>query len=324
MAGTPWERLTEWDRALLQRREIGPAEWAVINKATPDDFKGMRFLTPEAIIGTGEPGAREIATKVLALIRDETAHAVIQPDLVTQTARTFNGTQAGTGLGELARAVMLFKSFPFAMITRHWRRMVDAPVVSDGSAPVMANRLAYGGGLILSTTALGAISVQALQVLRGQDPHDMTGPHALKFWLLAFATGGGAGFYSDLLTRDSTEDRGAWDAVGKTLGGPVIGDVAELYSLTKGNVDQALAGKPTHAGAEALRFAQGHAPLINLWYAKAAVDHTVMHHLQENLSPGYLEKMRRRAEKEWGATSWWQSGQALPDRAPNLAKAFGG
>lgn len=323
MAGTPWENLTQWDRALLERRGVTTEDWSVINQARVDDFNGMKFLTPDSIMNTGHERGHEIASKVLSIVRDEIQYAVIKPDLTTQAARTWNGTQAGTGLGEFARSTMLFKSFPFAMVTRHFRRLLDMPAVTDGSAPVMANRLVYSGALILAGTALGAIANQGVQVVLGKDPIDMFGPHAAKFWAQAFATGGGLGFYGDLLMRNSTEDRGAWDSVGKTLGGPVISDMADLYSLTKGNIDQYIAGKPSHAGAEMARYAQGHLPYVNLWYAKAAVDHAVMHSLQESLSPGYLERMRSRAEKDWGQGFWWQPGAMDPSRAPDLGVAFG-
>jgi hypothetical protein len=323
LAQKSWGDVSQWDRALLERRGIGADEWAVINRAQMDELHGMQFLTPDSIVNTKDPRAVEIATRVLGLIRDEAEYAVIKPDLITRGTQTWGGTQAGTGLGELARAVMLFKSFPIAMITRHWRRMIDAPTVSDGSAPVMANRVMYGAALTISGMALGAISNQAFNILTGKDPVDMTGPHAARFWAGALATGGGFGFYGDLVLRDTTTDRSAWDAVGKVLGGPVVGDIADLYSLTKGNVDQALAGKQTHFGAEAVRFGRSHLPYLNLWYARAAVDHAGLHALQENLSPGYLSKLQQKAHKDWGSDYWWVPGSGLPSRGPDLSRAVG-
>jgi hypothetical protein len=49
------------------------------------------------------------------------------------------GQQAGTWGGELARTVMQFKSFPIAMFTRHWARMLEGDHGADG-APLLANR----------------------------------------------------------------------------------------------------------------------------------------------------------------------------------------
>ena len=323
LAAKKWGDIGEWDRALLERRGIDEQDWAIANAADLAEHHGLKFLTPDSIVATGHERGLELATKVLALIRDESEFAVIKPDLLTKGAQTWNGTQAGTGLGELARSVMLFKSFPIAMITRHWRRMLDAPQVGDGSMPMLANRVAYMGALTTSTMALGAISLQSVQIANGKDPIDMHGEHAPKFWLQALAIGGGGGFYSDLVTRDTNDDRGAWDAVGKTLGGPVIGDLADFYALTKGNIDQALAGKRTHAAAEGIRFARSHLPFINVWYGKAAIDHMGLHALQENLSPGYLSKMKQKAHKDWGQDFFWPPGTGGPARAPNLPAAVG-
>jgi hypothetical protein len=222
-------------------------------------------------------------------------------------------------VGELARLTMQFKSFPIAMISRHWRRMLDGGQGMDG-APALANKAAYGAALLLTTTALGAMVFQAKQLKDGKDPVNMTTP---KFWVRAAAQGGGAGFVGDILLGDTTDDRGQLDSLGRLALGPTFGSIADLYELTKGNVDEAMAGKDTHVGAEALRFAKGHTPIVNLWYLKAAMDHLLLHGIQENLSPGYLRRIENKAKKDWGQEWWWQPGEATPDRAPDLT-AVGG
>jgi hypothetical protein len=222
-------------------------------------------------------------------------------------------------VGELARTTMQFKSFPTAMMSRHWRRILDAPQGLDG-APALANKAAYTAALLLTTTALGAIAFQTKQVVQGKDPVDMTTP---KFWTRAAAQGGGAGFVGDLILGDTTQDRGQLDTLGRLALGPSFGSLADVWELTKGNIDEAIRGKDTHAGAEALKFAQGHAPLVNIWYGKAAFNHMFMHSVQENLSPGYLDRMRKRAAKDWEQDYWWEPGEAVPERAPDLS-AVGG
>ena len=323
LAGKEWGEISQWDRILMERHGVTADDWAIVRKAQTEERYGIPMLTPDSIVATGHERAYQVADKILGLIKDETSYAVIKPDLMTRTVQTWNGTQAGTGLGEFARATMLFKSFPIAMITRHWRRMMDMPTVTDGSAPWLANRGVYMGALMVSTTALGAISLQASNIVKGRDPINMFGEHGFKFWLQAFAIGGGGGFYSDLLTRDSSQDRSAMDAIGKGVGGPVLGDLSSLYQLTKGSLDDKLAGKKTHAAAEGLQMARSKVPYLDLWYAKAALDHAGMHALQENLSPGYLGKMQAKAQKDWGTASWWRPGTGLPQRAPDLGKAFG-
>lgn len=325
MSRTEWGKLSEWDRALMERRGLTADDWAVMQRAKPTEFSGSEHLTPEAIHATGDPRANEVVAKVLGLIQDEGEVAVINPDLATRAATTLGGTQSGTIRGELARSVMQFKAFPLAMVSRHWRRVLDAPQVGDGSAPMLGNRVAYTGALLVSTTALGAIALQAKQVIQGKDPIDMTGEHATKFWLKALAQGGGLSIVGDTLLNDPGGSPGgmAGGAV-KTALGPVIGNWADaVLKLGAENVWQAAAGKPTHAGAETLTWAKSNLPLINIWYAKAAIDHMGLHALQENLSPGYLSKMKQRAKKEFGQDFWWSPGTGAPKRAPDVPKAVG-
>jgi len=320
MRGTDWGNLAEYDQWRLSQHGITPEDWAVIQAAQPVVHNGAEFVTPDAIYATNDPRAGEVVAKYLGMLSDESEVAVLNPDLATRAISTAGAQSAGTIPGELWRAVMQFKSFPIAMISRHWRRALDTPQGLQG-APVLANRLAYAGAMLVSLTALGAIAFQAKQVVAGKDPVDMTTP---KFWTKAVAQGGGLGFAGDILLGDTTEDRSPLDSFGRLLLGPSFGSAADLYELTKGNVDEALAGKPTHAGAEALRFARGHAPLVNLWYGKAALDHAGLHALQESMSPGYLARIRAKARHDWGGQDyWWPPGTGLPDRAPSFADLAG-
>jgi hypothetical protein len=313
-----WADLSEWDRTHLQRKGLTEEDWSVITQAKLTPFKGMDHLTPESIMATGDARAQEVVNKVLGLITDESEYAVLNPDLATKTIQSLGGMQTGTHRGEIARSVMQFKSFPVAMITRHWRRAFDAPQGLDG-APALANRTAYSAALMLSLTGLGAIAFQNKQLVSGRDPIDMTTP---RFWLKAFTQGGGAGFLGDVLLRDSTDDRAPQQGLFELLG-PTAGSLAQIYSLTKGNLDEAAAGKDTHLGAEGLQFARGHLPFTSLWYAKRSLDAAFLHQLQENLSPGYLQRQKAKAMKDWNQRMYWEPGQALPGRAPDFTQVAG-
>jgi hypothetical protein len=319
LAKTDWGQLVEYDRWRLESKGIDAADWDVIRRAQPAQFRGQDMITPDGIYATGAPRASEVAAKYLGMLSDESEVAVLNPDLATRAVTTWGGSQTGTLNGELARAVMQFKSFPIAMMSRHWRRMLETPQGLEG-APMVANRLAYAGAMMASLTALGAIAFQTKQLVSGKDPVDMTSP---KFWGRAVAQGGGLGFFGDMLLADTTEDRGQLDTLGRSLLGPAFGSAADLWELSKGNIDELIAGKDTHAGAEAVRFARGHLPLLNLWYAKAAIDHAGLHALQENLSPGYLSRMRSKAQKDWKQDYWWEPGAGTPDRAPSFEEIAG-
>lgn len=320
MRGTDWANLAEYDQWRLSNAGLTPDDWAVIQRVVPETHNGAEFVTPDGIYATGDPRAGEVVAKYLGMISDESEMAVLNPDLRTRALTSGGGASVGTVGGELARTLAQFKSFPFAMISRHWMRMLETPQGLDG-APALANRLAYSGALLVSLTALGAIVFQNKQIITGKDPVDMT---TAKFWTRAFAQGGGLGFAGDILLGDTTDDRSPMDSFGRLLLGPTWGSAADLYELTKGNIDEKLAGKDTHIGAEALRFARGHAPLVSLWYGKAALDHAGLHALQENLSPGYLSRIQSRARRDWDQEYFLPPGASFDDmRAPDFSAAFG-
>ena len=324
MAKTDWARLTEWDRHLLEAKGITDADWQVITKAQLTSFGGKDHLTPESIHATGDARSSEIVSKVLGLIQDESEFAVMNPDLATKAIASGGGMKRGTIPGELARSMMQFKSFPIAMISRHWRRMLETPTITDGSAPIMANKLVYSGAMLLTTTALGAIALQAKQMVSGKDPIDMQGEHATKFWLKSLAQGGGLSIVGDLLLNDpGSSASDAFRGLAGTFMGPAISTVAQGVGIAQENIWKASKGQQTHAAAETINLARANLPYINLWYAKSALDHMGMHALQENLSPGYLSKMKQRARSDFGQDFWWQPGTGAPDRAPDFAKAVG-
>lgn len=315
---TDWGDLTAYDKWRMESKGLTEDDWQIIQQAQPVAHRGADHITPDAIYATGDPRAGEVVAKFLGLITDESEAAVLNPDLATRAIVTAGGSQRGTIDGELWRSMAQFKSFPIAMISRHWRRMLETPQGLEG-APMTANRLAYAGALMVSLTALGAVAFQTKQLVSGKDPVDMTTP---KFWTRAVAQGGGLGFMGDILLGDTTDDRGKLDTLGNMVLGPSFGSAADLFELTKGNIDEWRAGKDTHAGAEALRFARSHLPLVNLWYAKAALDHFALFALQENMSPGYLGRIQGKARKDWGQDFWLdpQSGEM---RAPDLSAIAG-
>lgn len=295
-----WGKLTEYDRWRMESKGLTEADWEVIRAAQPVMHRGSEHITPDAIYATGDPRAGEVVAKYLGVIADESEVAVLNPDLATRAIVTAGGSQRGTIDGELWRSMAQFKSFPIAMMSRHWRRMLETPQGLQG-APMMANRLAYAGAMMVSLSALGAIAFQTKQLVSGKDPVDMTTP---KFWGRAMSQGGGLGFMGDILLGDTTDDRGKLDTLGSMMLGPSFGSAAELFELTKGNLDEWRAGKDMHAGAEGLRFARGHLPMVNLWYGKAALDHMGLYALQENMSPGYLGRIQGKARKDWGQDYW--------------------
>jgi hypothetical protein len=329
--GKAWGQLDEWDRYLMQRKGIGEDDWAIITQAKPTERNGNLYLTRDAVAGVDAPGAQQAASKWLAFVNDESQFAVINPDMATRAIVTAGGMPAGTIRGEAARCFWQFKSFPLAMLTRHWRRVFETPQGLEG-APLgygaqsklgaRVNQVAVLAGLNVTLMMIGALVMQNKALVQGKDPYDMT---MGRFWMRAMAQGGGAGYVGDLLFKDPTEVSGSniEQGVG-SVAGPVAGAVAGLVGdLGVVNAWQAAKGKDTKIAAESLRWANSQLPYVGLWQTRAAWEHWFLHNAQEAVNPGYLQRMQRKAMKDWGQAYYWAPGQALPDRAPDWAHAVG-
>lgn len=258
---------------------------------------------------------RDAVTRLLGVVLEETDMAVIRPG-ASDKFLTGAGMERGTWKGELTRSFFLFKSFPLAMIARHWMRGMGMETAGG--------KAAYLGSLIVGTTILGAVSQTVNDLLSGKDVrnYNPTKEHGIKNWMAAFLKGGSLGLYGDFLFSGATQHSQA-GPIASALG-PVAGLVEEAFKISQGNIVQTLQGKDTNFGAEAVRFIKGNTPGANLWYAKAALDHIIFHQMQEYFSPGYLAQMQRRAQKEFGQQYWWTPGTGVEGmRAPNLARAVG-
>jgi hypothetical protein len=332
--GKGWADLDEWDQHLLQRKGISEDDWSVISRAQAENVRGVDYLTPSAIVATGVDGARQIATKWGAFVSDEAQFAVINPDQATRGIATGGALQAGTIKGEAWRAAMQFKSFPMAMISRHWRRMSETPQGLEGapmgygadtSAGATANRVAMFAAFNVSLTLLGAAVLQVKSLLQGKDPMNMDpeDEHGRKFWAKALAQGGGMSFVADALLADPADgNTRTWE---NKLGlmGPVAGSVGGLLDVGPENLRQWLQGKNTNLGPEALRWINSNLPGVSLWQIRTLWQRAVIDQAQEALNPGYLSRMKQRAQKDWGSSWWWSPGEVAPDRAPDLEKIGG-
>lgn len=308
------------DNRILLSKGITDADYSVWKLAALEDWGGGNdtMLTPDAIYripdaalaSMGDPATlrQNAATRLLGVVLEETDVAVIEPG-AKERAMMMTGLQRGTWKGELTRSFFLFKSFPIAMMTRHIQR--------GWSMPTGTGKAAYLSTLIASTTVMGAVSMQISDMLAGRDPRDVTDP---RFGIAAMLKGGSLGLYGDFLFSESS--RYGQSPFAAALG-PVAGLAEDVLKLTQGNLMEAAQGKDTNAGAEAVRFVKGNTPGANLWYAKGALDHLIFHQLQEYFSPGYLRKMKRRSEKEFGQKYWWEPGEPVPERAPDLTAMAG-
>ncbi|MFC0666797.1 hypothetical protein ACFSKY_22705 [Azotobacter chroococcum] len=316
------------DRRLMQARGITDQDWSVWRLAQPEDWRGAgdQVLTagsiyriPDADLaalsaqsGVSPTRLREqAATKLLGMVLDETNMAIPGPG-AREKAFMHGNNQRGTWSGEFMRSFWQFKSFSVSMISKHFRRAM-AQQTGWGKA-------GYGAALLASLTVLGAIALQLNEVASGKDPRNMLDDSAggipgLGFGMAAMLKGGALSLYGDFAFSNLTQ--GGTSALA-AFGGPLAGDLETLLNLRGMTANAVEKGDVSNVGARLIQLTKGHLPGANLWYTKAATDHLIFHQLQEYFSPGYLSRMERRAQREFGQSYWWEPGEASPSRAPNL------
>lgn len=296
----------------LEAYGINETDWKIWQAAEPETWRGQKMLTPESISrldGYTEREINDAIGKMLGYIQEESEFTAVQPGLMTR-ATIRQGTQAGTFGGEALRHTMLFKSFGVAMMERHWKRIARM----ESNQGKLAYSAAIASGLLLS----GALTNQLMDIMNGRDPRDMT---SKEFWLKAALRGGGLGILGDTFyTGLGGENAGGQPNLTGLLG-PVTGTAADI-GMTLGSAFKKKT-EPADVGANLLRIGYQNTPFIRSWYIKSVFEHAVLHDLQEQLSPGYLRRMERKAQRDFNQQFWWRPGAAEPRRAPNIGAATG-
>ena len=326
-------KLDEHDNRILLSKGVTDEDWLVWRAAQPEKWGGNdTVLTPDAIYAvpdadlapilrsvglTPSPQAaaalrRNAALRLIGAVSEEIDMAVVTPKNI-EREMFGGGLQRGTWKGELMRSVFLFKTTPLAVVLRHWKRGL--------AQPTRAGKAAYIASLIATTTVVGAFTLQLKELIAGRDPKNLNPfeEGGVKNWVQAFLNGGSFGIYGDFLFSGTTRHESS--PLGAALG-PVASLVEQMFNLTQGNIVQAAQGKDTKFGAELIRFGKQNIPMANLWYAKTALDQMIFNDLQEYVSPGYLSKMKRRMEKEFGASYYWDP-KTGDIRAPDVGRMFG-
>ena len=250
---------------------------------------------------------RHASTMLLGHVLEETGMGVMDTG-ARERAGMFLGTQAGTVPGELMRAAMLFKSFSFSMMQKHWARAASMPTATDTAH--------YVARLVVMGTVMGALATQLRNLVGGKDPANIAEP---QFWAESLLRGGGLGFYGDFLYSEATQHD---TTLIPALMGPLATELEGVKQLTIDAAFKKARGERTDEGAKLLRFAKGNIPFLNMWYTQAALDHLVWNDMQEAASPGYLDRTQAKAYANRGTTWWWQPGEQTPSHGPDFAKAW--
>jgi hypothetical protein len=130
------------------------------------------------------------------------------------------------------------------------------------------------------------------------------------------------GIYGDFIYGVNQTRYGSGPIV--AVSGPTIGPLLEMGLVQPlSEAKRAIEGKETHLLAKEFQDLKGFVPFGNVWYAKAALEHLVFQQVLDMLSPGYIQNLRQRQAREYGASWWWEPGELTPERAPDLGRAIG-
>jgi hypothetical protein len=303
-AGKAFSDLHPGAQRVLGQYNIGPKEWDVIRASELHTSGGAKYLLPENI------GDKKIADQWRTLITDQTSYSQLEPDAKTR-AMMLNviGGQAGTMKGEIARSVLLFKSFNAAFMTKtigrelfgrgfeydnaSWHNVFDALRGGrNGEQAALAN-------VVLIATAFGYASLLAKDLSKGiapQDPSTLTNPQRVALIMRAAQQGGGAGIYGDFLLGQANRAGGG---IGDTILGPVVGRGTGAAQWIVKIIDESRKGevKPD-VGAGLFKGLESAVPGNNLFWARWGLDYMINYRVQEALNPGFLARREAQMQRD--------------------------
>jgi hypothetical protein len=225
---------------------------------------------------------RSLEVRLRGFFADELGFAFIETDARTRR-QMYQGTSAGTITGEIYRFITQFKAYPIAFTNRVLGRSLYS-YTPDERLLQTKNLGALIGGMIV----MGYLSMTAKDFVKGYGPRD---PEKPATWLAALAQSGGAGIYGDFLFAQSNR---FGNAPAEALLGPTGATAARFISLSQLTRDgDAKLG-------DWINFALQNTPIINMWYAKPALDLLILNSLREAYAPGFIARQQERNRKDFG------------------------
>ena len=297
---TEWEALDAGFRAMMERNGIVKREWDQFRSTEVLEYEGAVFANFNA----------DESLKFQSMVLQETDIAVPSPDARVRSVMTM-GQQRGTPEGEFYRSFFAIKSFPITIAMTHMTR--------GWYAGSQASRAKYLGSLLVTTTALGAIALQAKDIVAGRDPRALNKDGGMipdrDFLTAAMLQGGGLGIFGDFVFADTSRfGKGLFE----TLAGPSFDTADRFVRFTKGTVRSVISDEEYNILGEGAKIIDRYTPSI--WQTKL-FEQAFFQSLQEMVDPEADKKLRRlmrSREKEYNQGFWWTPGEFAPDRAPDF------
>lgn len=321
-AALPHASLPEKTQRLLDYYDISAAEWDILRK-TVSNKDGRAWLASDNldVLSPADQDAlkvmygsrswvdtkRKIESRLGTMYIDQTDIAVPTPGAAERKWVTLGGRQKGTFPGMVAGFIMMFKSYPITITNK----VLGLDIYGSGNKSVWEFIRHDREGMLRLTAMVamasiaGYVGIAMRDAIQGKTPQKWEkedGTFNAKLLFDSIQRGGAGGLYTDLLLTGFT--RGSKD-FSSYVAGPVIGKIADpaLDVLTRVETGQPVAGAAYKAALNAM-------PFNNLIFARQALDHLVLWHLQNLINPGSVEAMERDLKARTGQSY-------LPSRAPS-------
>lgn len=302
------KKFDDLDSDLLKAFEvygIGPSEWSRFSKTPKMDIRGAQFAD------FTQPGG----LKFHQMVMSEVDYAVPSPDSKIR-AMTTGGLQRGTIPGEVWRSAMQIKSFPLTVASLHFNR--------GAFQATTGQKVGYITQLMVYTTVLGGIALQAKDLAAGRDPRavfDEEGVPKKEFLLASMAQGGGASLIGDFLYSDQTRYGHSFF---KTAAGPIATTLDDTIQYTIGNAQEIIsegieAGslkegfQKSRMGPETVKLLEQYTPSI--WQVNL-LKNSLFDQMEMAADPDAQKKYRRliqKRAKEYNQQYWWRPGTPIMD-----------
>ena len=302
-----FDKLSPEFRDTLERYGVTADDWSKLADIEPYQFKGASFLRPDDIMAKD----RAVAFKILEMIQGMTNLAVPVASVRARTSLT-GGTRGGTVIGEIARSFAMFKNFPVT----YFNNNIKAAMSQKG----VSRKVAIGADLMISATAMAALSIQLREITKGRDPVAMDTP---EFWGKAILASGGLGIFGDFLFAGVNR---FGSGIAETISGPRVGFISDVQELTVDNLVQAFQGKDTKILSELVDFGGRYAPGASTWYLRLAIDRTILDQLRLMTDPDAHKRFRRIERnymRDYDQEYWWRPGDSQPSRSPDISNVMG-
>ena len=321
-AGLSFEAMNSRTRGMLEHYQFTPAEWDAIRSTkytvgddlpviSPDRMNSLPDGVVDALLKaentTATPGGRErkrldLEAKLGAYIQDRVLTGVPMPGLREREFMTGHATPRGEWSRELRDLFFIFKGFP---ITVAMRNKEAFGILAQSEGRFSAFR--HVASLVAQTAAMGYVGLTARELLQGKEPRKLVQDGQLnwKLFLESAGRGGGLGIYGDYLFNEyDSRNRGFL----KSVAGPALGQVeniATMFTKARQSIYDENGNRISESlGHDAVRFAEGNAPLLNLFYTKVFLDQFILWHLKEGLSQGVLRR-RQKFDRDQNWQEWW-------------------